>query len=205
MICSIKENAVADITLAEENMKKLEELLNLPDTAEQIKKSHINERTTENKLARQEKEDEENSQERMRKLAELDKISAALPPVSGLGRKSDSELDDISKKAIQSYEDLMDLGMNVEIRYAGRLFEIANNMLKTGLDAKMAKIDSKLKMVDLQLKKEKLEQIPDQSSAKKEEKQTKTLEENRDYIVTDRNSLLEKLRGIDGGKNDENE
>lgn len=186
-------------------MKKLEELLNLPDAAEQIKKSNISERTKENNIARQENQDEENAQERMKKLAELDKISAALPPVSGLGRKSDSELDSISDKAIKSYEELMDLGMNVEIRYSGRIFEIANSMLKTGLDAKIAKIDSKLKMVDLQLKKEKLEQIPESSPKKKEEEKAKTLEENRDYVVSDRNSLLAKLRDIDVAKNNENE
>jgi len=43
---------------------------------------------------------------------------------------------------MQAYDDLMDLGMNVESRYSGRVFEVAGNMLKTTLDAKVAKIDN---------------------------------------------------------------
>ena len=67
----------------------------------------------------------------------------------------DQELDDVGQRAITAYEDLMDLGMNVESRYSARIFEVASTMLKTGLDAKTAKLDKKLKMVDLQLKKQK--------------------------------------------------
>ena len=48
--------------------------------------------------------------------------------------------------------------MNVESRYSGRVFEVAGGMLKTSLDAKVAKMDKKLKMIELQLKKEKLDQ-----------------------------------------------
>ena len=36
-----------------------------------------------------------------------------------------------------AYEDLMDLGMNVESRYSGRVFEVAGQMLKTNLDARL--------------------------------------------------------------------
>ena len=46
---------------------------------------------------------------------------------------------------MEAYEDLMDLGMNVESRYSGRVFEVAGQMLKTNLDAKVAKLDKKLK------------------------------------------------------------
>ena len=45
----------------------------------------------------------------------------------------------------------MDSGMNVES--PGRVFEVAEPMLKTSLDAKVAKMDKKLKMIELQLKK----------------------------------------------------
>ena len=82
--------------------------------------------------------------------------------------------------------------MNVESRYASRVFEVAGGMLKTSLDAKTAKLDKKLKMIDLQLKKEKLD------------KENSTGEEGiingQGYVVTDRNSLLEKLKGIDKDK-----
>ena len=89
---------------------------------------------------------------------------------------------------MQAYEDLMDLGMNVESRYSGRIFEVAGNMLKTNLDAKVAKLDKKLKMVELQLKKEKQD---------KDGSVDGDIVQGEGYVVTDRNSLLEKLKNMD--------
>ena len=103
---------------------------------------------------------------------------------------ADKELNEVADKAMQAYEDLMDLGMNVESRYSGRVFEVAGGMLKTSLDAKVAKMDKKLKMIELQLKKEKLDKeggAGDDSG----------IINGEGYIVTDRNSLLEKLKNMD--------
>jgi hypothetical protein len=93
---------------------------------------------------------------------------------------------------MQAYDDLMDLGMNVEARYSGRVFEVANSMLQTSLNAKIAKLDKKLKMVELQLKKEKL----DKESAENDN----GIINGEGYVVTDRNSLLERLKGLDKDK-----
>ena len=90
---------------------------------------------------------------------------------------------------MDAYDDLMDLGMNVESRYSGRVFEVAGQMLKTNLDAKVAKLDKKLKMVELQLRKEKL----DKDSKGNEG----DIVQGEGYVVTDRNSLLEKLKNMD--------
>ena len=159
--------------------KKLEELLNLPDSQEIIK-------------AEQQKSNEvvkSSPQEDFRTISELDKITAALPAVKGLGELADQELNDIAMKATSAYDDLMDLGMNVEARYSGRVFEEAGGMLKTALDAKVAKLDKKLKMIDLQLKKEKM----DKDSGYEDS----GLVNGEGYVVTDRNSLLEKLKNMD--------
>ena len=104
---------------------------------------------------------------------------------------ADTELNDIAQRALEAYEDLMDLGMNVEARYSGRVFEVAGNMLKTSLDAKVAKIDKKLKMVELQLKKEKLD---------KEDNNDSGMIDGKGYVVTDRNSLIERLKGMSNDK-----
>jgi len=64
--------------------------------------------------------------------------------------------------------------------------------LKTGLDAKVAKLDKKLKMIDLQLKKEKL----DKDSGPSED----GMINGEGYVVTDRNSLLQRLKGMDKDK-----
>ena len=162
--------------------KKLQDLLDLPDS-----KEIIDEATEQQK--QQKKYDVAEQKETMRDIAEFDKIASALPSVKGLGEKADSELNEIADKAMQSYEDLMDLGMNVESRYSGRGFEVAGQMLKTNLDAKVAKLDKKLKMVELQLKKEK----QDKDSGNDEG----NIVNGEGYIVTDRNSLLEKLKNMD--------
>src|SRR5210317_667849 len=130
--------------------KKLEELLDLADSKEIIEQAESQEKD-------QKKYEIERQQETFDAMAEFDKISAALPAVKGLGDMADKELNEVADKAMQAYEDLMDLGMNVESRYSGRVFEVAGGMLKTSLDAKTAKLDKKLKMIELQLKKEKMD------------------------------------------------
>jgi hypothetical protein len=89
---------------------------------------------------------------------------------------------------MQAYDDLMDLGMNVESRYSGRVFEVAGGLLKTSLDAKVAKLSNKLKVVELQLKKEKLDNDSVEGSS---------ITAGEGYVVTDRNSLLAKIKNMD--------
>ena len=92
--------------------KKLEDLLNLPDSQEIVKEDQEqSDKVNKNEIAEQE--------ETRRSIAELDKISAALPQVKGLGEMADKELNEVSDKAMQAYEDLMDLGYDYET--AGRM------------------------------------------------------------------------------------
>jgi hypothetical protein len=166
--------------------KKLEELLNLPDSKEILEDAKADERKKKKESAVVEQEDN------FRDIAEFDKIASALPAVKGLGEMADKELNEVAQKAMDAYDDLMDLGMNVESRYSGRVFEVAGGMLKTSLDAKVAKLDKKLKMIDLQLKKEKMDKdggTGDQGMI-----------EGQGYVVTDRNSLLEQLKRLDKDK-----
>jgi len=166
--------------------KKLEELLDLPDSREIIQEARAKEAKSKKENAIVEQE------ETFRDIAEFDKIAAALPSVKGLGDKADSELEDIAQRALSSYEDLMDLGMNVESRYSGRVFEVAGSMLKTSLDAKVAKMDKKLKMIELQLKKEKLDRDSNADEG--------SIVNGEGTIVTDRNSLLQRLKGLNNDK-----
>jgi hypothetical protein len=89
-------------------------------------------------------------------LAALDKIEAALPAVKGL-EASDTEMDDLAAKAQESFDDLMNLGMQVDSRYASEIFSVASTMLGHAITAKTAKMNKKLKMIDLQMKKLKLD------------------------------------------------
>ena len=69
----------------------------------------------------------------------------------------DVEMDDIGQQAMDSYQQLMNLGMNVGDREAGHIFDSASKMLKTALEAKESKINAKLKQIDLMVKKARLD------------------------------------------------
>lgn len=86
----------------------------------------------------------------------IDKIDAALPAVRDLD-SSDKELDDLADKATEVFENLTDLGFNVDSRYAAELFAVAGTMLGHALTAKTTKLQKKLKVLDLQMKKLKLD------------------------------------------------
>ena len=121
-------------------------------------------------------------------LSNLEKIETALPTVRGL-EASDREMDELSKKAETSFQDLMDLGMQVDSRFSGDIFSVASNMLNHAITAKTAKLNKKLKMIDLQLKKATL----DQRQAKADEKiDNIPLGEGQNL---DRNELLRVLSG----------
>jgi len=117
--------------------------------------------------------------------ATIDKIDAALPTVRDL-ETGDRELDDLAAKAQETFNDLMDLGMQVDSRYASEIFAVAGTMLGHALTAKTAKLNKKLKMVDLQLKKLKIDQ--DQSRNAPED-----AVETAHGQVLSRNDLLERL------------
>jgi len=157
--------------------KKLEEILNISPSEEPLITPEPEQPGQEQAVI--------NLEER---LEEFDKIAAALPRVKGLGDISDAELDALASKAEKAYDDLMDLGMNVEARYGARMFEVAAQMMNAAIVAKTNKIDKKLKMVDLQLKKLAID--------KKNGKDDGNSIEGEGYILTDRNSILEKLKNL---------
>lgn len=86
----------------------------------------------------------------------IDKIDQALPAVRGLDA-SDAEMDELASKAQETFDNLMDLGFNVDSRYASEIFAVAGTMLGHALTAKTAKLNKKLKMVELQLKKARMD------------------------------------------------
>jgi Tfp pilus assembly protein PilO len=117
--------------------------------------------------------------------ATIDKIDAALPTVREL-ETGDRELDELATKAQETFDNLMDLGMNVDSRFSSEIFAVASTMLGHALTAKTAKLNKKLKMVDLQLKKLKL----DQDAAKNAPEDAM---ETAHGQVLSRNDLLERL------------
>jgi hypothetical protein len=119
-------------------------------------------------------------------LDNIEKIENALPQVRGLDM-ADGEMDELAGLATSSYKDLMDLGMQVDSRFASEIFNSASSMLGHAITAKTAKINKKLKMIELQLKKAQLDQ---KEASKEKEIESTPLGEGKSL---DRNELLKIL------------
>ncbi len=156
--------------------RKLEELFDLPPTAQDVDTSVPAIPENREKLAAIDDA--------------IDKIDSALPAVRGLDA-TDTEMDELAGLATGSYKDLMDLGMQVDSRFASEIFSVASNMLGHAITAKTAKLDKKLKMIDLQLKKARLDQQAAAAAAKDSEGDESM--PTAQGMVLSRNDLLERI------------
>jgi len=128
--------------------KKLEETFNIEPAEEKVEETTEETPTIE--------ESKELTEILYAELKNTEKIDNALPLVKDLN-EHDKEMDDIHQKALDAFNDLLSLGMNVEVHAGAKLLETANQMLKTAMEAKDSKVDRKLKMINLQLQKAKLD------------------------------------------------
>lgn len=156
--------------------KKLENLFNLPEVQEGATTEEVQKVIEENKNIIAEVDNA------------IDKIDAALPGVTDLDRM-DEELDELAKLARDKAEDLLDLGMNVDPRFGGVIFQTASQLLGHSITAKTAKMDKKLKQIQLQLQKAKFDHQVKKDAGKAED------EEPIDGkgMILDRNALLASI------------
>ena len=160
--------------------KKLEETFNIDPAPEEVVE------TIEEEIPSIE-ESKELTEMLYSELKTTEKIDSALPLVSDLNQH-DKEMDDIHKMALDAFNDLVQLGMNVEVHAGAKLLETANQMLKTAMEAKDSKVDRKLKMINLQLQKAKL----DHSIIKTGKGEGSELE-SEGSVTIDRNELLKRI------------
>lgn len=116
----------------------------------------------------------------------IDKIDTALPRVRDLDDTSDNELDELANLATEKFQDLMDLGMNVDSRFSGNIFQTASQLLGHAITAKQAKLDRKLRTVDLQIKKLRLDKQSQKDGTNEDQIEGKGM-------VLDRNALLQEI------------
>lgn len=154
-------------------MKKLQELFDLP---EMVDEEEILETIDPDQAIAE-------STEIFNALSNSEKLDNALSFVADIAQH-DEQMDDIAQKALDSYKDLMALGMNVSDAHAGRIFETSNMMLETALRARDSKVNRKLKTLELQLKKARLDHDKQIASGKKDD------DDDNTGNVFDRNELL---------------
>lgn len=158
--------------------EKLAQLLNLPPVPEEPSVEEAQHFVEENREIMQEVD------------VAISKIDAALPLVRDLDA-ADSELDELAQLAKEKAEDLMDLGMNIDPRFAGVIMQTAGTMLGHAITAKTAKMDKKLRMISLQLQKARLDHQINKDNKKGDVDPEEPIEGKG--MVLDRNDLLKQI------------
>ena len=153
--------------------KKLSDLFDLPEIADNAESNEALQTIKDNKETIAQVD------------AAIDKIDAALPMVHDLDA-TDTDLDELSTLAKDKFNDLMDLGMNMDPRVGGVVFQTAGTLLGHAITAKTAKMDKKLRMIQLQLQKARLDH-----QISKDDPEGKPIDGQG--IILDRNQLLEQI------------
>lgn len=160
--------------------KKLEEILNLPKFTDEDSPT-----MEEAKVFI-----EENRQMITQVDSAIDKLDAAMPGVRALDA-ADDEMDELAQFAKSKAEDMLDLGLNVDPRFAGVILQTASTMLGLAITAKTAKIDRKLRTLQLQMAKAKLDYQIAKDAGKDSSKSNSPVDGQG--IVLDRNELLRQI------------
>lgn len=147
--------------------RKLQETLNLPDLEDILK-------------------EQSGPDPELEKFAErLDAAERATAMVDG--RDHAEGCDTIFKETLDHSRALMDLGYNIDVARAPRIFKAAAEMYKVALDAKNAKRDAELKRLKLAMD-QKLVELKEQEVTGK----TQTLDDST-LIIDDRNELIKSI------------
>ena len=124
-------------------------------------------------------------------LDSIEKVEQALPQVKGLDA-SDSEMDELGSLAKEAFNNLMDLGMQVDSRFSAEIFNSASSMLGHAITAKTAKVNKKLRMIDLQLKKAELDRKLEAQALKSGEQSPEKLSLGTASVL-DRDELIKMI------------
>jgi hypothetical protein len=166
--------------------KKLSELFNLPEIPPELPPELPSESNEEVNEAL--KTIQDNQHLIVQVDAAIDKIDIALPTVKDL-EASDVEMDELAELATNGYKDLLELGLNMDPRFGGVVFQTAGTLLGHAITAKTAKMDKKLRMVSLQLQKARLDHQVKKDAGKAAEDEPV----DGQGIVLDRNALLDQI------------
>ena len=129
--------------------KMIEHVLGLPSMEDIL-------RSTE-PTVEQDDYEEQNEKELEAILAITEKAEKGLEIIDSGQTDHNNSMDEIHKKTLKHADELMELGYNVDQRSAATIFEKANMLYKTALDAKDSKRKAQLNTMKLLLDQKKLE------------------------------------------------
>jgi hypothetical protein len=126
-------------------------------------------------------------------LETLEKIEAALPQVRDLSTV-DKELNEYATLNKEAFNNLMDLGMQVEARHAAEIFNAASSMMGHAIASTVAKINKNIKIVELQLKQGALEEKLNSKVQKSNTGPTEKLPLGQGTVMS-RDDLIKMIHG----------
>jgi ABC-type branched-subunit amino acid transport system ATPase component len=125
-----------------------------------------------------------NEEDVLAALTMAENLETKFKKVDGF-EQHDQEMDELAQMAIQSHKDLQELGMEVEIKYAGEIFNSSTQMLNIAVTAKNLKVEKKLKLLKLQLDKMRVDRMTKSDDS--------AVVEGTSSIL-DRNQLLQMIK-----------
>jgi hypothetical protein len=129
---------------------------------------------------------------------EVDKMAAALQKMDSSSlnyvdqegtENHEREMNDVYQQALKAHKEMLELGYNVESKYAGSVFEPAARFLEIAINASKSKSEQKLKTIKLRMEREKL----DADLKKTDEEVIDAVDVSS--VLLDRNDLLKDLAG----------
>ena len=177
--------------------KTLEDTLNLPSLEEALEKvkedkeAEVEEQLEEVEHELQELQEDEGDDTLEAITNSLERTESFETALSTMPDSEDhnNEMDDISEKALEAYQQILDLGMDVSPAHAGKIFENAVQLLKISMDARNSKSDNKIKLMKIALDKAKFDRQLRNDANKPEEGSI----DSEEVLTMDRNQLLKHL------------
>jgi len=116
--------------------------------------------------------------------------------------KHDIILSELREKALETYEKLLDMGINADPRFADKYFESAVKSLEIAVTAEKTKIEKKLEMIKIKLSKRKTDLEERRISIHEKLHGIHEVKEDEGVIVIDRNRIIDEIMKLE--KEDKN-
>lgn len=110
----------------------------------------------------------------------------------------DKDFDDLSKRSMEVFELLVDIGQNIEDKHVSDIFDVASKMMTNSISAKTHKMERKLKAINLEIQnhkadieRQKLDQKIKERAARGDD--SKPIDGDSERILVSREDLIRQI------------
>lgn len=110
----------------------------------------------------------------------------------------DKDFDELSKRSMEVFELLVDIGQNIEDKHVSDIFDVASKMMTNSISAKTHKMERKLKAINLEIQnhkadieQQKLDQKIKERAARGDD--SKPIDGDSERILVSREDLIRQI------------